>query len=50
MSLYHPPQDGPFQNYSSKTCYEKKLVSSLGQLLITLTNMLLHGHGDDTFA
>jgi hypothetical protein len=28
---------------------KKKMVSKLGQLQVTLTRMIIHGHGDKTF-
>jgi hypothetical protein len=29
---------------------KNKMVSELGQLLVTLIGMIVHGHGDETFA
>jgi hypothetical protein len=29
---------------------KNKMVFRLGQLLVTLTGMIVHGHGDKTFA
>ncbi len=43
-------QDGPCKNYNSKVASVQQNEFMLGQLPITLTGAIAHGHGDERYA